>query len=306
MSKFLVYFLSFFVGKEARKGFRLRNAHRGFWGTLFLLKNTVLANLNIVHKVEKFHEYYYLKTNTAPINDLKIIVVYHRPAQLFANKCFVPVNSGRQDMAKVRETQNGKSQNNQYAQKWLLDNTIGDDSGKNISNLNHRVGTFSAFYWARHNMDKIGNPPYVGGCGHSKFLHHYALTECLNYDICVQIKTKFFTSLKKEFIEWHGAFLYNNCIEIFKSINPQMCEKFEKYMQLHGGYYKDNFIMTRDLFFEYVDFVAPIAIKIDKQLEITEPRDIAFFIERLNGFFIYNKTQEGASCKEFTMFDWYK
>jgi hypothetical protein len=209
-------------------------------------------------------------------------------------------------MAKPRITQYGACQNDELAQEWLLKNTIGDNTGENISSLNHRVGVLSALYWVRHNMDKIGDPNFVGACNYSKFLHHNAL-ECFSkYDICTQYKTKFFTSLKKEFIQWHGEFFYNKALEIFNSLNQEMSKRFEKYMCCHSGYYNDNFIMRKDLFFELIDFVSPLAIKIYKQLPETEPRDIAYFIERLNGFFIYDKIQQGATFKEFTMFDWYK
>ena len=44
----------------------------------------------------------------------------------------------------------------------MMDNTTGDDTGENISQLGSKLCEFTTIYWAWKNYNKLGNPDYIG------------------------------------------------------------------------------------------------------------------------------------------------
>ncbi|EAQ58275.1 putative glycosyl transferase [Campylobacter jejuni subsp. jejuni 260.94] len=52
---------------------------------------------------------------------------------------------------------------------WMNENTIGDDTGDNISDKNRFINEFSAIYWAWKNYNQLENPDYIG------FMHYRRL-----------------------------------------------------------------------------------------------------------------------------------
>lgn len=96
---------------------------------------------------------------------ITILVGYHKPAFLFKNEVFLPIHVGRSVATQ-------KSKDGHIAvseEKWLLENTIGDDSGENISGKNRNYCECTALFWAWKNYQKIGNPDYIG------FMHYRRL-----------------------------------------------------------------------------------------------------------------------------------
>ncbi len=89
---------------------------------------------------------------------VKLLVTYHKPAPLLKGEMFVPMNGGRANLQK--KYLEGKISDFDY--NWLLKNTIGDDSGDNISKDNSRYNEMSVVYWAWKNLDKLSDPDYVG------------------------------------------------------------------------------------------------------------------------------------------------
>ena len=88
----------------------------------------------------------------------KILVTYHQPAPLLEGDMFVPINGGRANL-KTKLANNNISEED-YT--WLLDNTVGDDTGENISKENGRYNEMTVLYWAWKNYEKLGNPDYIG------------------------------------------------------------------------------------------------------------------------------------------------
>ena len=66
---------------------------------------------------------------------ISILTVYHKEAEIISGEDFLPVNAGRA-VAK-----------SEYID-WLKKNTVGDDTGINISVKNPMYNELTAVYWA--------------------------------------------------------------------------------------------------------------------------------------------------------------
>lgn len=83
--------------------------------------------------------------------NVKVLVGYHEKAVLLKDEILTPINVGRALLS--------QSNKDKY---WLTENTIGDDTGHNISNKNKTYNEMTAIYWAWKNQDKIGYPDAIG------------------------------------------------------------------------------------------------------------------------------------------------
>ena len=59
---------------------------------------------------------------------VKILVGYHKPAQLLKSDILVPIHLGRALATQI--SKDGQMSEEDY--QWMLDNMIGDDTGDNI------------------------------------------------------------------------------------------------------------------------------------------------------------------------------
>ena len=89
---------------------------------------------------------------------VKILLAYFKPTYLFKNDLLIPVHAGR--AVAMLESRDGFLTPEQI--KWMQKNTIGDDSGDNISRLNRNFCEMTVQYWAWKNFDAVGNPDFIG------------------------------------------------------------------------------------------------------------------------------------------------
>lgn len=87
---------------------------------------------------------------------VKILVSYNEPQKIIKSKIFCPIQVGRSLSAEVFE------------------NMIGDNTGRNISQLFPDYKELTAIYWAYQNYEKIGSPDYIGFMESTK---HFVLNE---------------------------------------------------------------------------------------------------------------------------------
>ena len=84
------------------------------------------------------------------IENIKILVGYHEPAPVLRDSILTPINAGRALVDK-----------RSYNYTWLKENTIGDDSGENISKRNKSYNELTAIYWAWKNQAELGEPDAI-------------------------------------------------------------------------------------------------------------------------------------------------
>lgn len=88
---------------------------------------------------------------------IKILLAYHKEDVLLKDDVLTPIHAGREVALQSKSPEEFQ---------WLLKNTVGDDTGENISAKNSLYNEMTTIYWAWKNMNKLENPDYIG------FMHY--------------------------------------------------------------------------------------------------------------------------------------
>jgi hypothetical protein len=91
----------------------------------------------------------------------RIFITYHKPSKLLNGfNCVTPIHGGR-----VLRTATKDGDIHISDIDWLLHNTIGDDSGENISKKNREYCELTSLYWVYKNYD-------LSQCSHVGFMQY--------------------------------------------------------------------------------------------------------------------------------------
>lgn len=241
-------------------------------------------------------------------NKFSIFVCYHKKTTLYSNDFIHPIHVGRS----LLETKvDLDSQKNLL---WLKENMIGDNTGENISNLNANYNELTAIYWAWKNYDKIGNPKHVGFMHYRR--HFYLNKMCDKKGIFESIPPKnpqkylddylglteekldkifekndllvtrpfYKDSVKKHFIDSHGTNELDAVGKIIKKDFKEFAKSYDEYINGHNVYFCNMFVMTKDLFFKYCEFLFGVLNKFVKSKDYKNGR--LYVSERITGVFI--------------------
>ena len=218
---------------------------------------------------------------------IKILVVYHKKDELFKNDILVPIHAGR---AKAFE----KSKDGQISKEdynWLLKNMIGDDTDNNISHLNRELNELTAIYWAWKNYDKLGNPDYIGLNHYKRFfdIEYKSIPNLLNK--YYYIKTGFHCNQKISVYDawincsksWADNDFLDNALDLCNQITGN--NDIENYFKTgaEGDSYFNMFILPKEEFFKYCEFLFSIIFKLPNS---KEERTKAMFAERLTAYYL--------------------
>lgn len=234
------------------------------------------------------YKYYDNKSNL-----IKIFVSYIRPSFLFKSNILIPIHLGR-EIAK-NNSKDGEISDEDL--EWLYNNCIGDnDFEGNISSVNRRVGFLTGTYWAWKNYDKLGNPEYFGSFGYRRLLNPEFLENFEEYDLILPTKKDFkVETIKEQFSSYHGEKLYNNILNIFKKLYPDEIENLENYFNGTSGYFDELYVMRKEVFFKFCEWIFPLLFEYLKQPQIilknNDLRDVGFIMERLSGYYCNKLTQ---------------
>ena len=208
--------------------------------------------------------------------NVKILVCYHKKDILYKSNILVPIHCGR--AVATEKHKDGQISAADY--DWLLRNTIGDDTGDNISKLNREVNEMTAIYWAWKNYDKLGNPDFIGLC-HYRRLFNFADTT--KNPLMRQEFPYLFGNTKwcvKKLLQKNqcvlttpddcetGSVLQCVCMAFDKMLNlsekyhPRLYAAQTSNQREHLFYGKNMFIMSRDDFFDYCNEIFPIMFDI--------------------------------------------
>lgn len=243
---------------------------------------------------------------------VKLLICYHKKDVLLKDDILTPIHVGRV-LARKRMGEDSP----QF--KWLAENMIGDDTGENISKKNLSYNELTAVYWAWKNYDKLGNPDYIGLMHYRR---HFIFRE--SPDVVEEVRGidgNYFNRIN--YSPETMAHLFDDCDfvahighvdEVYKHYKENhhiedldlaisiLKEKYPEYVSTADAYLKmsyvnlcNMFIMPRDMFFEYCEWLFDILEEFEKQVDLSEKR--LFISERLTGIFIEHKKRKGLKQK---------
>ena len=260
---------------------------------------------------------------------IKILISYHKPSVLLKDDILTPIHVGRA-LATEASKEGGMSEEDY---QWMLDNMIGDDTGNNISYLNKEFYELTAIYWAWKNYDKLGNPEYIGFMHYRRHLNfnvdkiyeedqwglinnEYLNDDYINkynlksdkiieivkdYDILVANKWDVSNAGSKDNYDHYKTSEsklkiedYDKALEILNNHNGNIYLKdINSYNSSKYGYYTNIFIMKKEIFICYCNFLFSIIFDLNKSIDISnytpeEARASAYISEWLFGIYLFN------------------
>lgn len=244
-----------------------------------------------------------------------VLEVSHKPYDKVAMSCVVPVHAGRAIAA--RRSKDGVLSADDC--RWMEANTVGDDTGDNISALNRRLNEFTALYWAWKNPAQLGNPDYFG-------LMHYRrhfvvgfnpsgrsyeeilgltpgqIRNCVNrHGTCC----RFFNRLKDGTIadrlkgdQWgcHVWPVFERACEIIRRRSE---EDYRWVTEIANGNQTGGlcsmFLMRREVFNEYCTWLLPVLLELcgreDESAKPDEQRTVGWCGEVLTSIWLYHHSK---------------
>ena len=263
---------------------------------------------------------------------VKILVAYHRPTlKVFRNSIFEPIHAGR--AVAEEASKDGTLPKEQI--EWMKAQMRGDDTSENISDLNRYLNECTAIYWAWKNLDKLGNPDYVGLAHYRRYFYfrttplEEALFKRSGYEMDKVLSDELFirefcasadclcskqiqphTSLKENLppnLQQRMDFLCdemrNFVIKNFPQYEPELIEA-------EHGYYRpyNMFVMKTDLFRECCEFLFSVSLHLyrvlrqsSRELSPAEMRMPGYLAEQLTSMFVSHIARTGKNVKEMSV-----
>ena len=256
---------------------------------------------------------------------VKILVAYNKPTELLKNDVFQPIHVGR-DIAKSNITTDEQKQNYQ----WMIDNLIGDDTGDNISAKNPNYCELTAQYWAWKNLSELDNPDYIGFMHYRRhlnfnvdkeynenkwgtidnnyldgfYIEKYGLNEeniknvVGKYDIITVNPWNVKNAGSKNNYDHYATSDpkihikdYDLTLKILQKKYPEYKTDIKKYNESAEGYYTNIFIMKKDIFNQYCQWLFDILFEVEKEVDISnydfqEARIFGYLSEWLFGIYM--------------------
>lgn len=226
-----------------------------------------------------------------------IMVVYHKKAKLLNGDDFLPINAGR-----VLATESERD--------WLVENTVGDDTGDNISAKNPSYNELTAIYWVWKNIDS----DYYGLMHYRRFFifekrdkAYYSATEIngntedvIKYDeakLSAMLEENDFIapmpmkrkSVYEHYKNAHDASDLDLVMYIIKTRFPEYAMSCDKYIYGKDSYFYNMFVFDKETFDRYCTFVFGVLSLCEEHF-----KDKRMFVsERLTGIFITKLIEEG-------------
>ena len=256
---------------------------------------------------------------------VKVLISYHKPSVLLKDEIMVPIHCGRAHYA--RKFALGGVPKDEY--EWMMENTIGDDSGDNIS-LEQDFNEAQAIYWAWKNYEKLENPDYIGFMHYRrhfifknikkfpnnhknvivsfKRLNDRVLREIgyssdavqnivCNNDVVAVNPLNSNMTVYEYYKNHHIIAELDFCIEAIRRDHPVLYPYAKAFFNQNLNSICNMFIMQKALFFNYCQFFFDIAFKFMKNFDrsnysVEDSR--SFVLERMTGLYLYYLSQQNG------------
>ena len=237
--------------------------------------------------------------------DLKILVATHKEYWMPEDKVYVLLHVGRE----------GK-QDLGY---------VGDNTGENISAKNANYCELTGLYWAWKNLDC----EYIGLCHYRRYfskgsvgkdkkaavLHKDDYERLLQkYDVLLPKKRNYYIeTVRSQYEHAHNKRDLDEVEKVVRELYPEYSEVFTKVMNRTKLHILNMFVMEKEKFDEYCQWLFDILFELEKRIDIKsynqyEARVFGFLSERL--FNVWLEKQALNCCEVPVVFlekqDWGK
>lgn len=196
--------------------------------------------------------------------DIKIIVASHKKYWMPADDIYLPLHVGKEGKADI--------------------GFIGDNTGDNISNKNANYCELTGLYWAWKNLPA----EYIGLCHYRRYFTRSNPCSCskkkqviltkaeweelLNeHPIIVPDKRKYYIETNRShYNHSHYAKDLDMTEKIIQEKYPQYSEAFSKVMERTWAHMFNMFVMRRDYFDEYCNWLFDVLQELEKRTDITD------------------------------------
>lgn len=249
-------------------------------------------------------------------SNIKILISHHKESKIIASEIMMPVQVGAKNSAVDLNIQR-------------------DDEGVNISEKNDRYCELTAQYWAWKNIDAdyygfmhyrrhfsfrdtVHSPdddmtffyPYIG----QKYLEELGMKDEIIHR-CVEgsdlilpipVDTMTFGAVSNEVqyscLEYQHASDFDLICKLVIKLYPEYADAVQKFRMGHYAYFLNMFIMKKEIFMDYSEWLFHILEEAEKQLDCTnyssqERRVLAYMSERLLNIYIIKRLRDQPELK---------
>ncbi|MBM6928980.1 FkbM family methyltransferase [Parasutterella secunda] len=257
------------------------------------------------------------------MSKFKILVCCHKEVPVIRDSLFAPILLG--------------SHYAPNEVKEYFKNDFWDSSDDNIAYLHPYCAELTAIYWAWKNYEKLGNPDYVGLFHYRRFLNfgyrvlesdpwkcaffdfnletrkRYGWTEsdigkvCEGYDLVLPETEAILdpkdwatpATLETHYKHAHYSEDFDKAVDVINELYPDYTESIARTKELKNAHFCNMFIMKKELFFEYAEWLFNIILQLQKVLPLnsekysgsnsSQRRVLGFLGERLFNVWIQKK-----------------
>lgn len=212
------------------------------------------------------------------MKDIKIIVATHKKYWMPSDPMYLPLHVGREGKKDLGYT--------------------GDDTGDNISLKNKNYCELTGLYWAWKNLDAdyVGVAHYRrhfvdkrgGGSKQDKVLTQVQLEQLLKETDIVLPKPRnyYIETNYSQYVHAHHAEDLDVTREILEEKYPSYVKAFDESMKRTYGHRFNMFVMKKEYFRQYCEWLFDILFELEKRLDISDysendARVFGFVSERL-------------------------
>ena len=100
------------------------------------------------------------------------------------------------------------------------------------------------------------------------------------YDVILARPMKKTEGMKKQYCQWHICKNYDEILNIIKAIKPEYYKIALKTTQEQNIYLYNIFIMKKNDFFKYCEFIFDVLFEFDKRNNLTSDKDVLDFAKK--------------------------
>lgn len=218
------------------------------------------------------------------MKNIKIIVATHKAYKMPSDEVYLPLHVG----AENKFDKDGNSLDLGY---------VKDNTGDNISNKNASYCELTGLYWLWKNLDAdyLGLVHYrrhFKGKGVGKNFKRIITDKQLakifdKYDVILPKKRHYYIETNRsQYLHAHHKEGLDETENVIREFYPEYIKSFEKVMNKRGGHRFNMFIMKKNLFNDYCDWLFGILFKVENRIDISdwnksEQRVFGYLSERL-------------------------